>query len=66
MLGTAYLGALRHAQMLQVGELSHPRQLMAAQLPACLAPNVQLCQLRQVAQAWQLARLQVLQVADVQ
>jgi hypothetical protein len=31
-----------------------------------LAPNVQLCQLHQVAQAWQLARLQVLQVTDVQ
>jgi hypothetical protein len=39
---------------------------MDAQLPACMAPNVQLCQLRQVAQVWQLARLQVLQMTDVQ
>jgi hypothetical protein len=39
---------------------------MAAQLAACLAPNVQLCQLRQAAETWQLAGLQVLQMTDVQ
>lgn len=53
-----YLGAATELQVLQPCEPANPGQVVAAQLEASRAAQVQLCELRQHAHVLQLLRLQ--------
>lgn len=65
-VGLTHLCALCDAQVLQACQLSHPCQVLAVQLAAGWASNVQLSELRQGAQLLQLCGRQMLQLSDME